>query len=107
MKFTLSPSLLSADFMILGEQIRRLEQCGIQNLHFDVMDGAYVPSISFGMPVLKSIRKCGGRYYRRACGGMPPPGSHRDTHPTDRSKSGRRPESRHAGFCSGGNSSPA
>ena len=57
MKFTLSPSLLSADFMILGEQIRRLEQCGIQNLHFDVMDGAYVPSISFGMPVLKSIRK--------------------------------------------------
>lgn len=57
MNFTLSPSLLSADFMILGEEIARLERCGIQNLHFDVMDGIYVPSISFGMPVLRSIRK--------------------------------------------------
>lgn len=53
----LCPSMLSADFNRLGEQIQLLEQCGIQVLHIDVMDGDFVPSISFGMPVIKSIRK--------------------------------------------------
>jgi len=53
----LSSSILSADFSILGEQIREAVNAGSEYVHFDVMDGAFVPSISFGMPVLKSVRK--------------------------------------------------
>ena len=53
----LSPSILAADFNRLGEQIRCVRDNGAQALHFDVMDGMFVPSISFGMPVLESIRK--------------------------------------------------
>ncbi|MBP5489361.1 MAG: ribulose-phosphate 3-epimerase [Lachnospiraceae bacterium] len=53
----LSPSILAADFNRLGEQIQCVRDCGAQALHFDVMDGLFVPSISFGMPVLASIRK--------------------------------------------------
>ncbi len=53
----LSPSILAADFNRLGEQIRCVRDNGAQALHFDVMDGRFVPSISFGMPVLTSIRK--------------------------------------------------
>ncbi len=52
----LSPSILSADFARLGGQIDILEQAGVQYLHFDVMDGQFVQNISFGMPVLKSLR---------------------------------------------------
>ena len=52
----LAPSMLSADFKELGKEIRVIEECGAKYLHFDVMDGIFVPSISFGMPVLKSIR---------------------------------------------------
>ena len=58
MKRILSPSVLSAGFAILGEQLALLKKCGVTNIHYDVMDGMYVPSISFGMPVLKSIRQC-------------------------------------------------
>ncbi len=54
---TLSPSLLAADFVNLKAQIDLLKKCSIKQLHLDVMDGAFVPSISFGMPVIKSIRK--------------------------------------------------
>ena len=52
----LAPSMLSADFKNLGKEIRTIEENGAQYLHFDVMDGIFVPSISFGIPVLESIR---------------------------------------------------
>lgn len=55
--YQLCPSILSADFNRLGEQIKILENEGVEILHIDVMDGDFVPSISFGMPVIKSIRK--------------------------------------------------
>lgn len=53
----LSPSMLSADFKNLSTQLKTLEELGVAYLHIDVMDGVFVPSISFGMPVIKSIRE--------------------------------------------------
>ncbi len=53
----LAPSILAADFTVLGQEIKKTEEHGAKYLHFDVMDGVFVPSISFGMPVLQSIKK--------------------------------------------------
>lgn len=61
MKNILAPSILSADFRTLGEQIKMTEKAGAQYVHFDVMDGIFVPSISFGMPVLSSIKGLTGQ----------------------------------------------
>lgn len=56
-KYKLSPSLLSADFGIIKEQLKELENVGVPYIHIDVMDGIFVPNISFGIPVIKSLRK--------------------------------------------------
>ena len=55
MEFILAPSILAADFRNLEQEMKKTEENGAKYLHFDVMDGMFVPSISFGMPVLASI----------------------------------------------------
>lgn len=55
--FEIAPSILSADFTRLGEEIAEIERGGATVLHFDVMDGRFVPNLTVGIPVLKSVRK--------------------------------------------------
>lgn len=55
--FEIAPSILSADFTRLGEEIKAIEEGGATVLHFDVMDGRFVPNITVGLPVLESVRK--------------------------------------------------
>ena len=63
MKTKLSPSMLSIDFGKVAEQLKLVEDAGTQYIHLDVMDGAFVPSISFGMPVISSLRKTTDRVF--------------------------------------------
>lgn len=55
--FQIAPSMLASDLSDLGEEIKKIEKSGVEILHFDIMDGQFVPNITFGFPILESLRK--------------------------------------------------
>ncbi len=62
-EFKLAPSILAADFSMLGQQIKEAEKGGAKVLHIDVMDSRFVPNFTFGALLVKCIRKCSGMFY--------------------------------------------
>jgi len=62
-KHIMAPSILAADYRILGEQLRVLDEAGAEWVHIDVMDGMFVPNIAVGVPIISSIRKGSDRFF--------------------------------------------